>query len=174
MSRFVKYGPLFRADLLGYPMYVVGDAAATREVLRGSVAEFLVPGRAFHLIIGDLDHMSGDHHAAWARRPPGARSPRTWASRRCQPPARWAPARLPSHRFAPSPALSCCFIPLRPRSALLPCRSPNPQRKTMNQALGPASLDVMLPQLLPVVQGSLADWAARGSLPLFDAVRGGR
>ena len=44
----------------------------------------------------------------------------------------------------------------------------------MNQALGPASLDVMLPQLLPVVQGSLADWAARGSLPLFDAVRGGR
>lgn len=61
----MKYGPVFKTSLLGYPMYLVADHAFSKEVQKGTVTEFMVPGRAFYKLVGDLDHMKDEHHATW-------------------------------------------------------------------------------------------------------------
>lgn len=40
----------------------------------------------------------------------------------------------------------------------------------MLQALGPGALDSMIPQLLPMLQQFVHNWAVKGEAPLFEAV----
>jgi hypothetical protein len=54
---YLRYGGVYRTNMLGMQVFVVLEPASVREVLRGVGTTFSVPFASFNALLEDWDHM---------------------------------------------------------------------------------------------------------------------